>query len=97
MLKKQPQRFLPVSGDEMLLANHFRDLNIDCSAQNSPRELKLEPLKLSGYSYMGIWVTLSDFFIIHFTIKMTQAITFKKMPEVRIKLDTMLKLFFSNL
>jgi hypothetical protein len=48
MLKTQPQQFWPVSGDEMLLANHFRVLNIDCSAQNSPRELKLVLLELSG-------------------------------------------------
>ncbi len=37
-----------------------------------------------------IWVTLSDLFK-HFTIIRTQRMGFRKMPEVRIKPDKMLK------
>jgi hypothetical protein len=40
--KNRSEVFLLVSGAKMLLTNRFCVFNDDCSAQNRPRELKLE-------------------------------------------------------
>jgi hypothetical protein len=69
-----------------------------CCGTNWPREV-VEMATLCEFdeiidslptSVTHLWVTLSDF-VTHFTLKRIQRVALKKMTEVIIKLDKMLK------